>query len=700
MKKLTLCSSVALISALAGMHTAAQTVIPPSTKVSPDTSKPGFLWRVFLNPADQSNTSARAQAALSGALRDAEGNLLPNLADPNAQGVALATVPAPNPENAFLQFDIAGSINLNQSEGGGAGNFPEDGQMPGVPGTDGSSDGISVDMITYIELPVGVVTMGVNSDDGFVTRAGDLLDAFRGITLGGYEGGRGSSDTLFTFTVTEAGVYPFKTTYYEGGGDANVEWFTVNGDVKTLVNDTANGGFKAYRAVANAAPHDPYIKSVAPAPAPRQVNQVFASVTVVLNDGDNVAIDDSTIDLKIDGVPVTTKVRSGKTVTLTYTPTTIQFPSESHTASLTFKGAGGFTRTENWTFRNLKNVILPQPVLTEDFNSYAEGTLPTDWVATNFTAQCDDESNPENQRSNTYMNWAVISTDTMPMIDDAGINEVNQTEKVNGVPLTLEMLRSGMVIYAESDSRCNGDARQEVIDGNLPGPHGQTQFIVSKPFNLSAVKDPVLSFGSGYMQNQDSYGGLEYSVDGGTTFLPIVIYLDEADITVAADGTTDGVTTLTRIQGDTSVWVENGVVKGQAYGDALKAPINASIGNYIAPRVNDNGTEGKRVEIFRLPAAANKSDVRLRFSATGTDSWYWYVDNIKFYDIPSTTTPTVSVLSSSTLNGAFTADTTATAVGTDKFVVPISGNAKYFRIDGASTIKSVTQDGNNVVLTY
>jgi hypothetical protein len=76
--------------------------------------------------------------------------------------------------------------------------------------------------------------------------------------------------------------------------------------------------------------------------------------------------------------------------------------------------------------------------------------------------------------------------------------------------------------------------------------------------------------------------------------------------------------------------VANGVVKGEAWGDAAAALINADIGNSIVPRINDNGTEGKRVEIFRLPAASKKSDVRLRFSATGSDSWHFRVDDLAF----------------------------------------------------------------------
>ena len=158
-------------------------------------------------------------------------------------------------------------------------------------------------------------------------------------------------------------------------------------------------------------------------------------------------------------------------------------------------------------------------------------------------------------------------------------------------------------------------------------------FRSSKPFDLSKAANPVLSFTVGYEQNQDSYGGVEYSVDGGKNWLPVVYYLDGPDIVLDANGAIDGVATFNAVQGDSSLWTVNGVVKGKTYGDALAAPIVAGIGDYIAPRINDNNWEGKRIEIFRLDAAANKSDVRLRLSATGSDSWYFWVDNIAFYDI-------------------------------------------------------------------
>jgi hypothetical protein len=84
--------------------------------------------------------------------------------------------------------------------------------------------------------------MVVNSDDGFRTTAGFVNDA-SALTMAVVDGGRGSADTVFQFAAQEAGVYAFRTIYFEGGGDASIEWFIIKPDgSRILINDTANGG--------------------------------------------------------------------------------------------------------------------------------------------------------------------------------------------------------------------------------------------------------------------------------------------------------------------------------------------------------------------------------------------------------------------------------------------------------------------------
>ena len=667
----------------------AYATIPPSAKVTPDTSKPGFVMNIFANSANTQNSNARTESSLVGLLVDSTtGASLPNLADPSVKGVALAAATAPNPANATIKFEIPTVINLNQDAVGQKnGNFQPDDQFPGIPATDGSADGYAAEFLTYVELPAGLITMGVNSDDGFRTTLG--FDAITAVSLGEFDGGRGASDTTFSFVVQEAGVYPMRTIYEEGGGDSNIEWFTVKPDgTKVLINDTANGGLKAYRATTGAA--KPYVKLVNPGISRRQLNQQPSSVLIVLADG-STPVDANSVALKVDGQAVTTtNVREGSLVKVTYAPTTLQVPTDVHSAEVTFKDSSGASTTDQWQFRNLKNIVVPTAKITEDFNSYPEDTQPTSWVATNFSAHCDDGRDITSQTSESYENWVLVSVDNAPSID-GGVVNVAPGQTFNGQPVTS--ISSGNILYAESDSRCNTDTKG---GSNV----GQTQFIVSKPFDMSGFKDGVLmTFSSLYTQNQDSYGGVEYSVDGGKTWLPIVYFLDQPDIVMNGDGTVNAVATFTAPNNDTSHWMVNGVLKGggaHGYGDGVGAAISQSLADYIAPRINDNQTEGARIEVFRLPEAKGKSDVRLRLSAMGTDSWWFAVDNIAFYDVagPAVTPPPSNRAYSIGLNFGSN-ETKGSLAATDMAGVPTVAQANWNNISGANgSTNIISADAN------
>src|SRR5262245_40049562 len=101
-------SIAGLLAALIVVPAGAQVNLPAANALpvaSADASKPGFLWNVFQNEANQDNSNTRTELALSGLLVDGDGNPLPNLADPAAQG------PASGPgtklgtaDNSVIQF--------------------------------------------------------------------------------------------------------------------------------------------------------------------------------------------------------------------------------------------------------------------------------------------------------------------------------------------------------------------------------------------------------------------------------------------------------------------------------------------------------------------------------------------------------------------------------------------------------------------
>ena len=114
--------------------------------------------------------------------------------------------------------------------------------FPGVEDPFEDPQFIALGANAYLDLEVGLYTMGVTSDDGFRVSVGPQFDDQR-VTLGGFEGGRGSATTLFSFVIEKAGVYAFRLVYYEGSGGADVEWHAVSPDgAIALVNDPDNNG--------------------------------------------------------------------------------------------------------------------------------------------------------------------------------------------------------------------------------------------------------------------------------------------------------------------------------------------------------------------------------------------------------------------------------------------------------------------------
>lgn len=671
-------------------------VLPASVTVPEaeiDKSKAGFMWTVHQNNDDgaegplQANSNVRALQQLNGLIiQSSTGQPYPNTADPGFQGVALAPAPAPNPAWAAITFEIPGVINLSQTADELNGNFTPDLAMPGI---SGDLEGVAAEVFTYLELPAGLTVMGVNSDDGFVTTAGNAStarDALAGITVGEFDAGRGAADTIFYIVAEQAGFYAFRTLWEEGNGGANIEWFTVKPDgTKVLINDTANGGVKAYRAATSAV--NPYVLAALPSSVPRLVNQPTRSLTVVLADGTN-PVDANSVKLFLNGQTISpTVTRQGKNVIAAYRAAELQIPSVVNTGKVEFKDStGAYSRSSEWSFRNFKNIVLPAPTILENFDSTAEGEVPAGWTRWNFTdcsgAYCTTPGlEVTDFDSDSYKDWLVVSEANLQSLKPGAFN-VPAGQFVNGVELTT--LIQGNLLYAESDTR----------DGD------QVQFVTTKAFDLSAfTRKAVLSFHCIYEQNQDSIGAVEYSINDGATWRPVAYFLEPPDIVLNPDGSVDGVRTMNNPNADTASWVENGVTKGDTYGALIAAPITDAIGAYIEPRLNDDDTEGKRPEVYYLPDAAGQSKVKLRFAQGGTGSWYFGVDNLGWYDVDvSLPTPSESAkFNTVTLQGgnitiswtgagtleqaeAITGPWTTAASQSNPQTVSPTGGARFYRV--------------------
>lgn len=117
------------------------------------------------------------------------------------------------------------------------GYFPGDALIPGLQPDVNGTDDIAMEVKTYLELTAGIHRFGVRCDDGYKLVAGTSLTDNTTPALAFHNGG--PADETVDFMVPQTGLYPFRLVWYERGGAAHVEWFSVNLDTeeKTLIND-------------------------------------------------------------------------------------------------------------------------------------------------------------------------------------------------------------------------------------------------------------------------------------------------------------------------------------------------------------------------------------------------------------------------------------------------------------------------------
>ncbi|HEX7862010.1 MAG TPA: hypothetical protein VF773_16880 [Verrucomicrobiae bacterium] len=244
-------------------------VIPAGNKVlASQVSGEGFTVRANLMDRSLSNNQGNGgrdtgnnmpgpEIQLAGGYIDPVTDLtFPNLIDPTDSVNGVYTVP--------------GVLNANHNTGAGTGGvaansgiFNADVELPGIPGTGTSNQGMDNSVheyLTYLELKAGAYVMGVNVDDGWVlTSAPNAKDTLG--TLVGFRnapGGNAGSpannpNAAFNLIVPEDGIYPFRLLMWQGGGGINIEFFEIerNTGAQVLVNDML-GEFPSVVAVGNA----------------------------------------------------------------------------------------------------------------------------------------------------------------------------------------------------------------------------------------------------------------------------------------------------------------------------------------------------------------------------------------------------------------------------------------------------------------
>lgn len=367
--------------------------IPPSFALPAavvNTANTGFLIKTVQN-ANYQDLGTRGNDTYAG---EVQINSLLGL--PNTAELSMFT----GPGGYYVHDDVINFLSTGDDgyfdDASGHPNYP----VPGIPGIDpagagfppstgfpdNGTDGYSQEILTVLNLQPGMYAMNVNSDDGFRVHVGNPREWWTlPLVVGEFSGGRGAgggidSGTFFYFKVTQAGFYPFRMIWYEGGGGSSVEWSSRVLDAATgylgaatLVNDAlVASSIKAYR-YPLATPGSPYVKSFAPgrdrtsaASQARASND--AAIHVVIEQG-VATLSDTGVTLTVDGTAVTpTATKVGSELRVHYMPTT-PWADGVHNAVLTYGD-----RTISWSFRTGSPFKTPTFFIeAEDFDSNGQG---------------------------------------------------------------------------------------------------------------------------------------------------------------------------------------------------------------------------------------------------------------------------------------------------------------------------------------
>jgi hypothetical protein len=273
---------------------------------------------------------------------------------------------------SILNFNNGG---INQGGGTDSGNFTTassypDQSFPGIPGVNGLTGSSALEALAFVRFQsAGAYQMGVNSDDGFAVTEGPNPKDRLALTLGQFDGGRGASDTTFTFVVPSAGIYPLRLLYYNGNGElpgngSSLEWFTVQSDgTKVLLNDpdsTNTTGITAFYA-GPALP--PYVSQVIPYPGATAARADLVQLQLI--DG-GTSVNPSSIKLRLNGSLVSPTIsKSGNTTTVSLTLDVNHLMAQgSNTATLVWSDNATLTESNSWSF-----VVAPYVTLDAGLSS-------------------------------------------------------------------------------------------------------------------------------------------------------------------------------------------------------------------------------------------------------------------------------------------------------------------------------------------
>ncbi len=424
-------------------------------------------------------------------------------------------------------------------------------------------------------------------------------------------------------TASSEGIESGTLTFANGMTDeGNYKAIFFENDGYTILAET---NFK----VMQPAPDTPKVISTLPEADAKYADPEVAFTAIIRNG--STALNPESLKLTLDGKSVKSEITAGNDGlnTVTFVGEGLFEPGSSHKFNLEFSDDGDPVTAEavkvEFDVANYRQLEMPEPIYFENFDGVEEFELPEGWEVVNLSQELNIELDPDDFTSAYYEGWVNVSVNRWS-------NSPYWAEKstrpapplfVNGTRQALD----GNALVADSASR----------DGQF------ITFLYTADYDLSKHNDVHLAFYSHYAQNQDSSGSVEYSLDQGETWLPVVYMLDRADIVKDADGMVDVIATMENPHADIAVGYDPDTFEevGGFFGAYIGAEITEELAPYISGRIDDNQTESKRYELFRLPEADGEKTVRFRIAKTGTWSWYWAIDNFGLYSIAPSSMPEV-----------------------------------------------------------
>jgi hypothetical protein len=362
-------------------------------------------------------------------------------------------------------------------------------------------------------------------------------------------------------------------------------------------------------------------------------NGPAASVVVTLRDVAT-QVNTNSIQLRFDGTPVTPSIqKSGALTTIQFSPSGALAPLSSHTYSVAWGDNGVPVTSKSNQFQfavaPYLNITTGPPIYLETFDGIAEGSLPAGWSVTNATDADVPGTDLNNFHSDSYLDWVVISRSTLSNVwnaiggaDYISITNVAPNQVVSDA-LVINLLSNNFILAASSSR-----------------PGNQVQTLFTGDYDLTGNTNVYLIFNALYTQNQDSIGSIEYSIDGGTNWLPALYLLDGPDILRDSQGNVDASNTLAFDYSGNAA--ERPPPPGN-YGAFIGVAQSqwANLGPYLSARFDDDLTGSKRVEVVRLAQADNQPAVRFRIAQAGNNSWYFGIDQFGLYSLTNIAPPMI-----------------------------------------------------------